>query len=286
LLHGVNPYPLIGPGLEFDFFWNLLYPMTAGALVLPLGALPELPATLLFVAISAALLTYGLTADGWQRLWILPSSAFVIAVMAGQWSPLFCAALLLPPVAVVAGAKPTVGLAIIAAARSNRTVWFAFVGGLILLAISLLLLPEWPRFWFLSARAHSAELQPVVTWVGGPTVLLALLRWRSADAWLLLAMSLVPITAGWYEVLPLLLIAKTKRECQVLALISSCGYMLQGAFLSNEGTVSVEVTKAFIVAFAYLPTLILILRRPHSNDLPAWLSVPFRLRSTAIRAGR
>src|SRR5688500_18406886 len=61
LLARADPYPLVGSGLAFDQPWPLLSPATSGVAVLPLALLPELPATLLFVGASAALLTYGLT---------------------------------------------------------------------------------------------------------------------------------------------------------------------------------------------------------------------------------
>ena len=271
MLRGVDPYPLVGPGLQFDFPWNLPYPLTAAALVFPLGSLPELEAALIFVGVSAALLTYALTDVDWNRLWILASSPFVIAVMAAQWSPLYCAALLLPPLAFVVAAKPTLGLAVVAASRSGSALWFAVFGMIVLVAISWLALPNWPASWLSTMRVHSSEYAPVLTWLGGPILLLALLRWRTAQAWLLIAMSVIPITAGWYEVLPLLLIASSKRECQVVSLVTSAGYLLQGAFLSSDGTVSVEITKRLMVAFAYCPALLLILSRPNTGDPPAWL---------------
>ncbi len=265
LLARVDPYPLAGPGLMYDWPWHLLYPATAGSAVLPLSLLPEFAATLVFVGSSAALLTYGLTREGWDRLWILPSSSFVIAVMAGQWSPLFCAALLMPRLAWVLAAKPSLGLAILAGARSGQAFRYALFGGLVLLGLSVALVPGWIQSWITVLRLHSAEVTPVLIWPGGAFVLLALLRWRRAETWLLIAMAVVPLTPGWYEVLPLLLIPRTKRECQILSLLVSFGYLLQAAFLLPDGTVPIGVTKALIVAFGYLPAVIVVLRRPNEG---------------------
>ncbi|MEO8576045.1 MAG: hypothetical protein ABI556_05060 [Gemmatimonadales bacterium] len=270
LLSGVNPYPLVGPGLQFDWPWFLLYPATAGVAVLPLSVLPELAATLLFVGMSASLLTYGLTRNGWDRLWILPSSAFVIAVMAAQWSPLFCAVLLMPRLGWVLAAKPSLGLAIVAGARSGVAVRYAFLGGVVLLALSFALVPTWFASWLTVLQLHSAEVTPALIWPGGPFILLALLRWRRAETWLITAMAVIPLTPAWYETLPLLLIPRSKRECQVLSLLVSVGYLLQAAFLLPDGTVPIGTTRALVVAFGYLPAVIVVLRRGNERDVSVW----------------
>ena len=267
LLSRVDPYPFVGPGLTYDWPWHLLYPATAGAVVLPLALLPEVAAGLVFVGVSAALLTYGLTEERWDRLWILPSSCFVIAVMAGQWSPLFCAALLMPRLAWVLAAKPSLGLAILAGCRSRLAFQYALLGGLTLLAISVALVPTWIQSWLAVVTKYSGEVTSVVTWPGGVFALLALLRWRRAEAWLVVAMTVVPLTPGWYEVLPLLLIPRTKRECQILSLLASFGYLLQGALLQPDGTVPIGVTRSLIIAFGYLPAVIVLLRRPNESEV-------------------
>ncbi|HUQ18634.1 MAG TPA: hypothetical protein VM099_03385 [Gemmatimonadaceae bacterium] len=258
LLHRTNPYPLVGPGLTFDWF-GLNYPATAMAAVLPLGLLPELVATLIFVWISTALLTYVLTRSGWQRIWILPSAAFIIAARTAQWSPLYSAALLMPGLGWMLAAKPTLGLAVAAAVPSRRLLINALVGTIVLVVVSLALLPQWPYEWLHSVKP--GEFTPVIMWPGGFVALLALLRWRMPEARLLIAMACVPVTPAWYETLPLLLIGKTKRECQLLSLVSSLGYIVQGAFLTNEGFVELPYTRPLIVAFCYLPPLIVVLRR-------------------------
>ncbi len=262
LLHGINPYPLVGPGLPFDWDWHLYYPATSMVAVLPLGLLPQLAATLTFVWISSALLTYALTEDGWDRIWMLPSTAFIVAVRAAQWSPLYCAAYLMAPLAWMLSAKPTLGLAIVAGTRSPRTIRFAVLGTVVLVAISFALLPRWPMEW-LAALGHDTEMGPAVAWMGGPVILLAVLRWRRPEARLLLALSCIPTTASWYEALPLLLIARTKRESQILSMTSSVGYFLQGAFLTSDGIVVRHDTRLLMMGFCYFPALVLVLRRPN-----------------------
>lgn len=261
LLHGIDPYPLVGPGRVFDWPWGLYYPVTAIVAVLPLGLLPELPATLTFVWISAAVLTYALAERGWERIWILPSAAFIVAARAGQWSPIYSAAYLLPPVAWMLSAKPTLGLAIVAGARSLRTIRFAAIGTIVLGVASLAIFPAWPREWIHVVQAN--ELPPAITWPGGALVLLALLRWRQPEARLLAAIACVPSTASWYEALPLLLVGRTKRECQLLSLVSSAGYVVQGLFLTSEGFIEIPRIRILMVLFCYFPALIVVLRRPN-----------------------
>ena len=64
LLHGANPYALIGPGLQYDWPWKLFYPATSMVIALPLSFFPEAVATFLFVAVSSALLAYAVTKNG------------------------------------------------------------------------------------------------------------------------------------------------------------------------------------------------------------------------------
>jgi hypothetical protein len=271
LLHGIDPYPLVGPGLQFNWDWHLYYPATSMVATLPLGFLPELAATLAFVWISSALLTYALSEGGWDRMWMLPSAAFIIAVRAGQWSPLYCAAYLLPPLAFMLSAKPTLGLAIAASARSARTIRFAIAGTIVLVVVSLVLLPRWPAEW-IGALSHDTEMGAAVRWFGGPVILLALLRWRRPEARFLLALGLIPTTASWYEALPLLLVAQTKREMQLLSMISSVGYLVQGVFLTNEGIVVRHDTRLLMIAFCWVPALFVVLRRPNVGQL--WRFAP------------
>jgi hypothetical protein len=159
-------------------------------------------------------------------------------------------------------------VAILAASRSRTAFQYAFVGGLALLAIGVALVPTWIQSWIAVVARYSAEVTPVITWPGGVFALLALLRWRRAEAWLVVAMTIVPLTPGWYEVLPLLLIPRTKRECQILSLLASFGYLLQGALLLPDGTVPIGVTRSLIVAFGYLPAVIVLLRRPNESEIP------------------
>src|SRR5690242_7842385 len=49
VLHGADPYALVGPGLTYDWPCPLLYPLTAAVAAMPLAALPQELANALFM---------------------------------------------------------------------------------------------------------------------------------------------------------------------------------------------------------------------------------------------
>jgi hypothetical protein len=250
--------------LDFPFF----YPLTASVVVLPLAWLPELPATFVFVWVSTALLAYAVTRDGWYRLPMFLSSAFVIAARRGQWSPLLSAAYCLPWLAWVLPAKPNIGLAVFSSLSSERMVRIAVFGGSLLLLVSLALLPSWPQEWLAKLPEARHTAAPVMQ-RGGFLVLLALLRWRRPEARMLVALACIPHSMYWYDVLPLMLIPATFRESLVLALVSTSGLIVEGFFLDQSNLVTLyRDFNTLIVAVAYLPATIMILRRPNSGSLP------------------
>jgi hypothetical protein len=272
LLHGANPYALVGPGLQYEWPWKLFYPATSMVIALPLSFFPEMVATFLFVAISAALLAYAVTENGWQRLPLFLSWPFVIATLAGQWSPILAAAILLPSLAWVLVAKPNIGLAVLAATSSRRLVRIALLGGLVITAISIGLFPAWPRAW-LSNVVSEPHFGAPITRIGGIAVLLALLRWRRPEARLIVALACVPQTNSWYEGLPLLLVASTFRETLFLSLISTLGYVLPPLVMTARNEVEFNAQMgALMVVLCYLPATLLVLRRPNEGELPAWMA--------------
>ncbi len=273
IIHHVSPYELVGPGLPYNWPWKqLLYPGTAMVVTLPFAALPLLPASVLFVGISTLLLAYAVTRDGWQRLPIFLSSAFVIAAAAGQWSPLLTAALCIPSLAWVVAAKPNIGLALLASTTSQRALKTAVLGTAVLLVISLMLLPDWPVHWF-NALKTTGYMNAPIALPGGVFVLLALLRWRRPEARLIIALACVPQTNSWYEALPLMLVPFTFRETLTMSLVSSLGFLFEWAFVTAHGDVAVNrVVGILMVAFVYLPATLLVLLRSNEGESPAFLS--------------
>jgi hypothetical protein len=263
LLHGGNPYELIGPGLVYDWPWRLIYPLTAMVAALPFALLPQLQATLAFVFLSAALLAWSVTRNAWYPLLMFLSAAFCIAAGAAQWSPLLTAAVGIPPLAIFFGAKPTVGAAL-AVAAAWRVRVFAIGGFLVLTAVSLSLFPSWPLQWVHSLRTANQVAPPVLRF-GGVAILIALLRWRRAEARLIVALACVPQTGSWYEVLPLFLVPSNASETMILCMTSSAGWLMQDLVMTarNESEFNAQVG-ALMVALAYLPAVIMVLLRPNA----------------------
>ena len=147
---GLDPYaagcPLKPPCADaFQY-----HPLTAGLSVWPLGLLTPGRACVAFVGVSAALLAYALTRDGYTRVPMLLSWPFAVAASNGQWAPLLVAASLLPGLEWLYASKPQLGLALFV----SRPSWRAVLLGAEFLAISLLVLPGCPQEWIRSAM-HS-----------------------------------------------------------------------------------------------------------------------------------
>jgi hypothetical protein len=271
LLHGANPYELIGPGLVYDWPWRLIYPLTAMAAAMPFAALPQTTAALAFVFFSCAALAYSVTRTAWYPLLMFVSAAFLIAAGAAQWSPLLTAAIGLPPLAFFYAAKPTVGFALAVTANA-RVRLYALVGGVVLLAVSLALFPGWPAAWLRSLGTASQVAPPLLRF-GGIAILAALLRWRRPEARMIIALACVPQTGSWYEILPLFLIPASANEMMVLCGISSLGYLLQDSIMTatNETEFNAQVG-SMMVGLAYLPAVLMVLRRPNTAPQSAVVS--------------
>jgi hypothetical protein len=282
LLHGVNPYQTFGPGLAVPYDWHLYYPATAMVAALPLGLISEPVASMVFACLSAALLAYGITRDSWDRAWIFFSASFVTAAKSAQWSPLIAAAFFLPALGFVVACKPSLGLAVGVSTPSRKTLAVAVIGGIVLGAIGLVLLPTWPMEWWKSVRT-GVELNAPITRPAGFLVALALLRWRQPEARLLFAMACVPQTSSWYETLIPLLVARTKREMQVMVFASGIGYLSQIALLDAKAEIATTDIGVLMVVFVYLPALAIVLRRPNEGDLPAWVRL-LRVRQLRVSA--
>jgi hypothetical protein len=265
-LKGENPYERVGPGLEYNWPWPLLYPATAFIAVAPLALLPQLEATLVFVFVSFALLTYAITRDGWFRLPMLGSMAVITAAAVAQWSPLLTASIELPWIGFFLAAKPTDGLAIAAGSESRTRAW-ALAGLIVLGLASFALFPGWPLAWMRVLQYDNVQLDSPILRGGGFLILLALLRWRRPETRLILALALVPQVGSWYTAVPLFMIPKNSRETMVLAMLTSLAWLLQESLITatNEAELNAQVG-SLIVAFAFLPCVWMILQRPHRSD--------------------
>ena len=272
LLTSVDPYATFGPGLAFDYDGNLFYPISAMIAAVPLGLLPEDVASVLFITISAAVVAYAVTKKSWDLVWIFPSSAFIVAVRACQWAPIMGAAMLVPSLAWLYSFKPNIGTALALSTGSKKSLKVAVLGTTILFAIGFILLPSWPLSWLREVHVGTqTELTAPILRPFGFLILLAVLRWRQAEARYLLVFACIPQTASWYELFTLLLVARTKREAQFLSLTSSIGYMAQIALL-EDGFLLTRTVGVLMILFGYIPAVAVVLRRKNEGPLPAWYS--------------
>ncbi len=264
MAQGRDPYAVVGPGREFQWLWRLYYPGTAMAMVLPLTLLPAVLARALFVGVSAGLLAYAITDRGWYLLPLLMSAPFVGSLQAVQWTPLLTAAWGLPALAWVWVAKPNFAVPFLLARPSRRAILALLLGGGLIFGISLLLDPGWPARWLPIAR-HAAFLRPpVAALLGGPLLLLALLRWRRPEARLLFGLACVPQTIALYNTLPLLLVCRRRLETMVLALLSwvVTGLQVWLVDLPRPLEWRYQAVMGANVLLLYLPALWIVLRSP------------------------
>jgi hypothetical protein len=271
LLAGRNPYAEIGPGLAFDWPAPLYYPLSAAVAVMPLALLPRTVAAALFAALASAAFVYAATRRSLAPAVVITSASAAFAAETVQWSPLVAAAFGIPWLAVLLGAKPTIGLAVFLA-RPSR---IAVVGGIALAGVASLLQPDWPLEWLRALRHTSMVttggtpyLAPIAT-PGGALAALALLRWRRPEARLVVALACVPQTPLLYETVPLFLVPLTISEGGVLwvgSWLVALWISLAGPFPSDlhHFTTSAQAVGLLL----YLPCVVMVLRRPNVGALP------------------
>ena len=272
-LHGLDPY-VVTPSVEPYFIDDrFFYPFPTVLAIVPFAglALPIAGAT--FFGLSSGLLAYALTRDGPARLVLFLSFPYVMAASLGQWAPLIMAAVLLPGLGFLAVCKPNLGVAL-SLARPTRA---AIFGGAALLVATLALDPAWPAKWIANLRTMQGHPPPLFT-LAGAALGAAALRWRREDARLVLAMALVPQLPMFADQLPLMLVARTRVEAMVLALLGHVGGLLWLRTRSPDLHPSANAA-LFVLGFAYYPALLLVLRRPNEGTLADWVGrvVPRRL---------
>ena len=269
MLEGRDPYELIGPGREYNWPWLLYYPLTAPTSILPLALLPLTIARALYVAIPVGLLAFLLTRDGFGRLPLFISGAFLYSVKTAQWGPLVLCALMLPWFGFFCAAKPNLGIGTLAGARSLPALARMVAGAAALVILSLIMQPQWPSRW-LDVIAQAPQPLSVLSIVGGPLLLLALLRWRRWEARMLLIFALVPQTSGAVGALPLLLVPRSFRAMTLLAILTYVPI-----FYAPQAGQTIEqwsYRETFATLFAvYLPVLWIVLKMPNQGPLPSKL---------------
>ena len=263
-LHHQDPYEAVGPGRTFDTDFPQLYPMTAIVAVMPLGLMPLRWADPLFVGLGFGLFTWAVTQKRLltPALMALVSLGGLMTLQTSQWSLLLTGAALVPGFGWLLIAKPTIGLALFAAFPR----WKAAIGCLALFVLSILVWPGWIGEWRGTLASAPHVVAPLTRRVG-PLVLLALTKWRRADARLLLALACVPHTTAPYETIPLFLIPQSWPQAWslwTLALVAYVAQWMSGPYASQAAYWASGAE--WIVALLYLPCLGMVLCRPNACD--------------------
>ena len=268
LWEGKDPYVVVGPGREFGWTWPLYYPLPALVALAPLGLLPVIAARALFASLSAGLLAWAVTRDGWSRLPIFISVSFLVTMELGQWSAMYAAAFFLPALGAVGIAKPNFAVPLVAGATRPRTVTWIVAGAIVLLLISQALQPGWHEAWLANVRA-APHFKPLILRPLGFLLLLAALRWRRPEARWLLALALIPQAPSFYDQLLLAVVCLTSREALVFAsstvvLFFYVGFNTPQPDYASWGRLVGDGT----LWICYFPALVMVLRRPNEGSLP------------------
>ena len=264
LWHGVDPY--LAVRTEPNLHYPLFYPATAPVLTAPLGAIPLRYASTLFLAVGMGALAWTWSSERW-RLWGLISASAFNALLFGQWSPWLAAAVGVPWLGLVWAAKPSVGLAYVIGWPSR----LVFKLSAALLIASLLLVPAWPAEWLAAVRDSPYHLAPIQR-PFGVILLLAWLRWRVPEARFLGALACIPHSVSLYEILPLLLVARTRGQ---LAWLMGLGFVGWALILWRVPVDLLNVPPVlaaqwpYLLIFGYLPPLVLLLQRPAAQEPPS-----------------
>lgn len=276
LLAGGDPYAVVGPGRAFPWKWPLYYPLPAVLLVTPLAPLEVAQARMVFGGLSAGLFTYAIFRDGWSRWPILLSVTFYVAVDLVQWSLLLAAAFFVPALGALVAAKPNLGIAVVAAARDRRTLWYVGASLAALGLVGLVVRPDWGTTWIDTVRSADHFAAPVQR-PGGFLLLLAALRWRRPEARWFVAVALVPQAPSFYDQLLLVAVCTRWWEAAVLAAGSWAMFLYVGAQpTAPDYAAWGTLVGSAAVWTCHIPCLLLLLRRPNEGEA-WWWSRPARV---------
>lgn len=214
-IDGNSPYDIAlvsGPAAQ--------YPFTTMVVLTPLLMVPVALVAPLFMGLSASVLAWFLTSSGkWWRLQLFLSVPFVMALYSVQWSPLFAAALVCPPLLFLMVVKPQLGLVLAVAGKWNRipVILMACV-----VALSFIVRPTWLMEWWQSGILDHYEARIPLLVAPGFLLALGLFFFRNRRGRLLIAMCLVP-QRYWYDQFLLFLIPRTWRQMTLLVVTSWLG---------------------------------------------------------------
>jgi hypothetical protein len=231
------------------------YPLTAGLFALPFVRLqPELAAGI-FWGISSSLLAFGLTRHGYSRLLIFLAYPYWAGIITVQWSPIIAASAFFPLLSPVTMAKPQIGLPVFLTRLSLK----GLLACVVVAILSLVVMPNWPWLW-LRQTGNYEHFIPLLV-LPGPLLLLALLRYRERDAWLLLLAAIMP-QRWFFDSFILWLIPQSRRQIIWTVFFSWGAGLWRWYHVPHNFT---EVGR-WTVIFLYVPMLAVILFRPNQVD--------------------
>ena len=260
LVAGEDPYVEIQPSGEYPFQTYFRYPLTVAFIALPFAWLDPYVAGALFFGLSAALLAFAISAEGWKRMPIFLSAPFWLAGSVIQWSPLIVAAVLIPSLQWLVACKPNIGMASFLANPTKR----GFAGLVIFLSISIAVRPAWPLKWILTILHNPLDpnpyLPPLFVLPLGPLLLLSARFLSDRKARLILAMSLVPQHLFFYDQLPLWLIPGCFKSGLAYSGLSWIAFLLW-RFTSVDGASGAirAMPGQHVMALIFLPALVMVL---------------------------
>ena len=274
LAQGKNPYELIGPGRTFEHRWPLVYPATAAVASMPFAWASARVADALFIGFGAAVLAWALTRRTFAnpQLWVFASFPMMVSAQTVQWSPLLTAAAVMPALGFLFVAKPSIGLALLVAYPSRAAIYGAAAFGL----LTIVIWPYWIPQWLANLPSITHMITPVTLW-GGPLILLALLKWRRADARLLVALACVPQTPVLYEVVPLFLLVRNFREATLLVVLTGVvGKIVERTLSAEPYNAWMAANGQWMVWLVYLPCTAMVLLRPNEGLTIDWRAMVAR----------
>ena len=270
LWSGLDPYVVV-PHLGYQR--PLYYPAPAIIAALPFALFSMVVAHAAFAAVGTAFFAFALTRRNWWPLLGLLSFGTIDGIQLGQWSLLASGIAAVPALAWLAVIKPTTaavaGAAYFPDVLRRRTLEQVLALSTMVTAASFLLLPQWPREWLHAVRSAQHFRAPA-TYAWGVVLLAALLRWRVPEARLVAFLALVPQSISLYETAPLGLVANTRREAMILVAGSVCAKLWLETAAKGHGNLAdtLQLGAPAIIAFVYLPALLIVLRRPNVGPVP------------------
>ncbi len=232
------------------------YPLTAAFFGLPFLWLRPEAAAGAFFGISSGLLALGLTRHGYHRLLVFLAYPYWAAILTAQWSPLVTASAFFSLLLPATMAKPQIGLPVALTHLSRRGVLACVALGL----LSLVIMPRWPILWA-GQLGYYQHFIPLLV-LPGPLLMLALIRYRERDAWLLFLAALVP-QRWFFDTLILWLIPRSRRELVWTAFFSWGAGIWRWYHIPH----SYNQAGRWAVLCIYLPMLMVVLLRRRASAI-------------------